>query len=38
MTDKEKLQKINSLCITHVKSKHDLIEEIQKIIRSKKSN
>ncbi|WP_409971719.1 hypothetical protein [Bacillus sp. Bva_UNVM-123] len=36
MTDKEKLSKINFLCLTHIGDKHSLTEEIQKIIAKKK--
>ena len=40
MTSKEKLDKINFLCLTHIGDKQDLTEKIRKIIstRNKKES
>lgn len=36
MTDKEKINKISSLCLMHIGDKSDLVEQIQKIIKTNK--
>lgn len=35
MTNKQKLDEIRWLCLSHVGDKYSLVEEIQKLIRSK---